>query len=317
MPQVAVIIVSYQCAAILPPTLAALRNQTVAPDRILLVDNGSGDIESLRELLRQYPEVELLALEENTGFARANNLGFARCDGFEFVTCLNPDARPQPDWLAALLSAAQRHPAYSAFGSRRLQDAEEMRLDGAGDFLTIAGKPGRRGYGKRASPQFEQPGPIFSPCAAAALYRLDAIKQVGGFDESFFCYVEDVDLGFRLLLRGHPSYYVPDSVVCHIGSAVTGRRSDFSVYHGQRNLVINYVKNMPWPLLWAFLPAHLLLNTCYVVGSILIGRGRVVIHAKRDALAALPGAWRARREVQKSRATSSWQVMQKLRWRLW
>jgi GT2 family glycosyltransferase len=87
---------------------------------------------------------------------------------------------------------------------------------------------------------------IFSPCAAAALYRRSALLEVGGFDEDFFCYVEDVDLGFRLRLAGYRCLYVPLSVAHHIGSGTTGgKNSDFSVYHGHRNLVWAFVKNMP------------------------------------------------------------------------
>jgi hypothetical protein len=124
---------------------------------------------------------------------------------------------------------------------------------------------------------------IFYPCAAA-MYRRDAFEQVQGFDEDFFCYAEDVDLGFRLRLLGHRALYVPDAVVYHVGSGSTGRRSDFSVYHGQRNLVWSFVKNMPVSLLLLYWPAHVLMNIAALAILAFRGQGRVAWRAKIDAI---------------------------------
>jgi GT2 family glycosyltransferase len=147
---------------------------------------------------------------------------------------------------------------------------------------------------------------VFAPCAAAALYRRDALVKVGGFDESYFAYLEDVDLGFRLRLAGYRCLYVPDAVVRHVGSATTGgQRSDFSVYHGHRNLVWTYFKNMPWPLFWLYLPQHILLNFVSIVYFALRGQGRVILRAKWDALKGLPRILKERRRIQKSRRVSS------------
>ena len=188
---------------------------------------------------------------------------------------------------------------------------------GAGDYLTVAGKPGRRGHGLQAQGRFVQGEEIFAPCAAAALYRYPMLASVGGFDERFFCYVEDVDLAFRLLLAGYASRYVPESVVRHMGSAVTGRRSEFSVYHGQRNLVFNYVKNMPGVLFWLFLVPHLVLNVVYLLGASLAGRGHAVWRAKRDALRQMPAVWRDRRTIQSHRKVGAWRVLKMLKVSLW
>jgi GT2 family glycosyltransferase len=142
--------------------------------------------------------------------------------------------------------------------------------------------------------------------------------EVGGFDEDFFCYAEDVDLGFRLRLAGHRCLLVPDAVVRHVGSATTGgQKSDFAVYHGHRNLVWTYMKNMPGALFWLFLPLHILLNLVTVLWFSLRGQGRVIMRAKRDALCDLPRMWRKRREIQRARRAPVGEIWRALDKRLW
>lgn len=156
---------------------------------------------------------------------------------------------------------------------------------------------------------------IFSPCAAAAMYRKKAFEEAGGFDEDFFCYVEDVDLGFRLRLLGYRALYVPDSIAYHVGSATTGdRHSDFVVYHGHRNLVWTYVKNMPGILFWLLLPCHLTLNLVSIFWFGIQGKGPVIIKAKYDALQGIPRMWNKRRQIQAGRHISIrdiWHVLNK------
>jgi GT2 family glycosyltransferase len=143
---------------------------------------------------------------------------------------------------------------------------------------------------------------IFSPCAAAALYRLSALKEVEGFDEDFFCYAEDVDLGFRLRLAGWLAIYVPDAVVSHVGGSTTGgRHSNFSLYHGHRNLVWTFVKNMPSFLFWIFLPAHIFLNLISLLWFSFHGRGRIIFKAKIDAIKGLRSQIHKRAETQRMR----------------
>lgn len=241
----------------------------------------------------------------------------AHCQDSDNIVLLNPDAFPEPGWLAALSDAAQRHPECGSFASRMLNHKHPGLLDGAGDELSIAGKARRRAHGHHAAGSYQAPGSVFAACAAAAQYRRVDLEEVGGFDERFFCYVEDIDLGFRLLLRNRPCRYVPDAVVCHMGSALTGRRSDFSIYYGQRNVVANYVKNMPTVLFWLCLPLHLDLNIGYLIAGTLAGRGRVMWRAKRDAVRMLPELWRARRAIQSARHISTRSVLRYLDGRLW
>jgi GT2 family glycosyltransferase len=309
---VTVIIVNYNAHALLEKSLVLLSQQSLATSRVLVMDNGSTDGSADR--VQQMSGVTVKFLGANLGFAAANNRALLECDS-EFVVLLNPDAFPEPDWLKNLVSAANTYPDYAAFGSRQLNAATPEILDGTGDVYHISGKVWRSGIGKQQKESDLIAREIFTPCAAAALYRRQALIDVGGFDEDFFCYMEDVDLGFRLRLAGHKVMYVPEAVVHHIGSATTGgSRSDFSVYHGHRNLVWCFVKNMPGFLFWLLLPAHLLLNMVSIIWFVMRGQGRVIFRAKRDALLGLPKMWQKRKLIQASRLASIpdiWRILDK------
>ena len=268
---VAVVVVNWNSGALLQECLKGLSVQTVMPQRVLVVDNASSDDSAA--CVGHFPGATLLQMTTNLGFAAGNNRALAECDT-EFVALLNPDAFPEPDWLERLLAAASSYPNVAAFGSRQLrQDSPEV-LDGIGDSYHMSGLVSRERHGARQQEGDLVSREIFSPCAAAALYRRQALVDVGGFDEDYFCYVEDVDLGFRLRLAGHRAMYVPDAVVHHVGSATTGgQRSDFSVYHGHRNLVWTFVKNMPGALFWLLLPLHLLMNLAMVGVFVIRGQG--------------------------------------------
>lgn len=302
--RVAVLVVNFNSGNMLGRCIASVSKQVRQPDTIIVVDNASQDT-SLANLEHiRVPNLEILKLHGNTGFAAANNFAIKRFRDCEWVALLNPDAFPSNTWLDCLLEAAAKHPEYDCFASRQVSAADRDRLDGAGDAYHVSGMHWRRGYGASAVGSLGQREEVFSACAAAAMYRVDVLQEVGGFDESFFCYAEDVDLGFRLQLRGHRCLYVPEAVVEHVGSATTVRRSNFTVYHAHRNLVWVYFKNMPWSLFWLYLPQHILLNLISLVWFSLRGQTRVIFKAKWDALIGLPQILRQRRRVQAGRRTS-------------
>lgn len=298
--RIAVLIVNWNSGPLLRTCLLHLARQTRPADRVIVVDNGSQD-DSLAAVGAAYTGAEVIRLETNAGFAEANNVGARAAADCDWLATLNPDAMAAPGWLAALAGAAEREPSIASFGCLMETAGDTHRLDGIGDAYHVSGLPWRVGHGLARSEAPDRPIEIFSPCAAAALYRRDAFMDAGGFDPSFFCYVEDVDLGFRLRLMGHRTLYVPKAVVEHIGSALTGRRSDFSTYHGHRNLVWTFVKDMPGVLFWLYLPQHLVVNLAAIVACTLRGQSAVILRAKRDAIRGLPAAWRQRRRVQATR----------------
>jgi GT2 family glycosyltransferase len=312
MSLVTVLIVNYNAGPWLERCIAALDRQTFRDFSIVIVDNASTD-NSLASVKRDHPKIQLLRSERNLGFAGGNNFGLARSPHSEWTALLNPDAFPRPDWLERLLAAAEANPAFVAFGSRTLANDDGTVLDGVGDAYHVCGNYWQEGHGLRAAGRYLRSTEIFSPCAAAALYRTDVLLSVGGFDEDYFCYVEDVDLGFRLRLAGHRCMYVSDAIVQHIGSAIVGSYSDFQLYYGHRNLVWNFVKNMPGWMLWAYLPYHVALNVYSTVRFALNGRGKVLAHAKIDAIRGLGKVLAKRRRVQQARAVRPAELLRVMR----
>ena len=312
---VTVVIVNWNSGDLLAKCLDKLGEQTLAPTKTIVVDNSSGD--DLANVAHQLQGVTLLKSTSNRGFAAGNNLAFEEI-GTKYIALLNPDAFPVPTWLEKLVFEAEKRPDVAAFGSRQMLYGADGVIDGLGDVYHLSGLVWRSGHGRQLSVNDVHNKAIFSPCAGAALYRTEALRLVGGFDEDFFCYVEDVDLGFRLRLAGYRSMLVADAVVDHVGSATTGgKHSDFAVYYGHRNLVWAYIKNMPGWMFWAFLPLHMLMNVVAVVRFALSGQAGVIIKAKKEALLGVPEMWKKRRLVQRQRMVSVaqlWKIMNKRLW---
>jgi N-acetylglucosaminyl-diphospho-decaprenol L-rhamnosyltransferase len=314
-PRVWVIIVNYNGGRYLARCLKALQAQTFREFGVTVVDNGSSDgsLEHVRATVAD-PRFTFRHLGTNLGFAAANNL-VARSVGSELLATLNPDAFPEPTWLERLIVAAGRYPDADMFGSTQLNAADPSRLDGTGDVYSFLGAFWRGGYGSPATAVLAPPGEIFSPCAAAALYRTAAFREVGGFDERFFCYCEDVDLGFRLRLRGGRAMHVPDAIVHHIhGASSGGAQSDFAHYHSARNRVWVFVKNMPGPLLWLLAPGHLGLNLLFLATTLRHRHRRAIWRGVRDAVTGLPQTIESRRHAQATRRVSTWAVVRALCW---
>ena len=298
-----VIVINFNGKEFLGRCLESLKRQTFSNFKTVVVDNFSqdGSVDGIEEL---FPNIEVVRLEKNRGFSAANNYAIKKAKGFKWIALLNPDAIADPDWLLNLHIAAKENPQYIFFGSHLKKQGYLNQFDGTGDVYHLCGLAWRRDHGVNESQVSRSIGEIFSPCAAAAMYRRDKFLEVGGFDERFFCYFEDVDLAFRLRLMDHRCLYVPNAKVKHFGSAITGQRSDFSVYHGHRNMVWSYFKNMPSSLLWYGLPQHILANVVALVYFTFMGRGGAIFKAKKDALLGLRKTLKQRRLIQKKRRVS-------------
>ena len=307
----AIIIVAWNCWPLLFKCLDTLQTQSVTGFRIVIVDNGDAEPPQLA-YATSHANVTYIKSPCNLGFAAGNNLGINSVDNAHWIFLLNPDTEVAPTWFETMIDAAQHFPDFSAFGCTLLMASDRERLDGEGDCYSISGFAWRSGMGLLARNKYPQAREVFSACAAGALYKADALKQIGGFDEDFFCYMEDVDLGFRLRLAGYRCLTVPNAEVLHVGSATTGKRSSFYVYYGQRNLVWAYVKNMPGTLFWIFLPLHVALNIAGVLRYALTGHFMVVLHAKFDAIKALPHMWRKRQKIQNSRRVGLIEILRTL-----
>jgi GT2 family glycosyltransferase len=303
-----VVIVNYNSGGCLARCLEALEGQRFRDFTVIVVDNGSTD-DSLQALDALPPGWQTIRLGRNTGFAAANNHAFALAAS-PWVAALNPDAFAAPDWLEQMALGIARYPEAAAFGSLQIDAADAGRLDGAGDVYHATGLLWRGGFGQALSHQRGE-GEVISPCAAAAIYRRETLEALGGFDEDFFCYGEDVDLGIRLRLAGHRSIQLANAAVRHVGGASGGRRSDFALYHGMRNRLWLFVKLMPGPAFWLLAPLHGLVTLMLLFRAVLKGELRTGLRALADGVRGLGRTWRKRRRIQLTRRGSLWPL---IRW---
>ena len=309
--KVRVIVVNYQSGGHLKRCLDALAAQTYTNFDAIIVDNGSSD-DSMARARRHDGRFSFIELSENMGFAAASNRG-ARGANADWIAMLNPDAFAEPDWLGALMAATVRHPDTVMFGSTQIMEADPGRLDGCGDAYFVGGLPWRGNHGLPIT-EIPDEGEVFGPCAAAALYRTDAFVGVGGFDENFFCYCEDVDLAFRLRLRGEQCVQVADAVVHHVGSGISGRESNFTIFHGTRNRVWVLVKNVPLPLLPIVMAGHILATMYLIIRMIRKPAFRAMLAGLRDAIVRIRPVLRRRRQVQACRSATTIDIARAMTW---
>ncbi|MDZ7627852.1 MAG: glycosyltransferase family 2 protein [Parvularculaceae bacterium] len=301
MARVSVIVVNYNSGDRLARCIACLELQTFRDFEIIIVDNASTDGSLSAEAITT-PRLRVISSNENLGFAAANNLAVRDATG-DWIAFLNPDAYAERDWLSALMSAVERYPWADAFGSTQLMASDPDVLDGAGDVFHILGVGYRGGFGQSAA-NLPEDGECFAPCAAAALYRRDVFTALGGFDERFFCYGEDVDLGFRLRLRGGRCIQVNRARVLHEGSGISGRYSTFTIYHGNRNRIWLTYKNVPDFLYWGLFPLRLAFDLYLYARSFSIGAGKAYRRAMIDGYAGLSAFRNDRRKIQAARRLS-------------
>nr|WP_321509812.1 glycosyltransferase family 2 protein [uncultured Hyphomonas sp.] len=298
-PMFSVLIVNYNGGDYVCDAVRSLAAQSFRNFEVIILDNDStdGSIDCLD--LSGLPAVRLIRNSENAGFAKANNQGAKLAHG-RWLALLNPDAFAAPDWLANIAAATRRYPICKVFASAQYDLHYPERIDGAGDAYLIFGFPWRGGFGRSRS-SVPGTGECFSPCGAAAIYERSLFLEHGGFDERYFCYCEDVDLGFRMQLAGQPCIFLSDAVVHHAGSAISGRHSAFTAYHGTRNRIWTYVKNMPLPILLLTLPAHIALSIYLIFRNALVG----------CFSATLKGTWHGLRDLPKILTDSRWRTKQR------
>jgi GT2 family glycosyltransferase len=226
--------------------LKSLAQQDMNAFRTIVIDNGSTD-NSVAFVEETYPEVEIVKLPHNTGFANAANVGFARTNT-PYVVLLNSDTRAYRDWLSNLLAAIEAcSDDVGAVNSQILCMDDPGRIDDAGDELSWYGIASKRGH-NRPEAEYQMQTEIFSPCAGACLFRRELLLRTGGFDSSFFAYLEDIDIGLRGRLLGYRYIYTPKAKVLHKGH---GASLPDAIYVKliTRNRLVLFAKNIPARLL--------------------------------------------------------------------
>lgn len=294
-PQISVVIPNFNGAPCLKGCIEALSRQTCAPFELIVVDNGSRD-SSVEIVRRLAPESRILLRERNLGFAAAVNEG-ARTARGEWVAVLNNDTEADPEWLAECVAAIRRHPDASFLACCILDYRERSTVYSAGDCFLRAGLGYRRGQGLPFGSGYAAEIPVFSACGCAALYRREIFDAHLGYDERFFAYLEDVDLGLRMQAAGVEGYYVPAARVYHLGGATSGGEfSPLAARLRTRNSLLLLMKSLPMRILLRSFPR--------ISVSQIVWAGRVVVHGRlisflrgwAEAAILLPAMLRERRK---------------------
>lgn len=311
-PWVRVVIVNYNAGTMLQACVDALARQTLSGFEAVIVDNASSD-GSAKALRLPDRRFRIIHNGTNAGFAAANNIGACGART-PWIATLNPDTVAAPDWLEAMLRGTRAYPDVRMFGATLVDASDPSLIDGFGDTLSIAGIAWRGGSGRPLSSLPNGDAEVFSPCAAAALYERRSFEAARGFDEAFFCYMEDVDLGFRLRLAGERCIQLRNAIVRHHGSAISGAQSDFVLFHSYRNRLWLLFKDMPLVLLVIAVPLNLV-GSLFMLGKRAIS-GRSLRAPLRGLIEGMmPGpVLGARRRVQRGRRLSTLAVAQSLVW---
>jgi GT2 family glycosyltransferase len=249
---VSVVVLNYDGRELLDVALPSVFAQDHESFEVLVVDNGSSD-GSPDHVRERWPEARVLEIPENVGVAAALNRGIEATRG-EFIALLNNDVELEPEWLSTLAAALREHPEAAAMSGKLLQYRARDLIDAAGDGIMWSGAVFNRGHDEPDDGRYSDPEEVFSFCAGAALFRRDAFKMVGGYDEDFFAYLEDTDWAFRAQLAGFRFRYEPRAVAYHVGSATTDRERPRYVWYQRRNVVWLILKNYPAGRLLRHLP---------------------------------------------------------------
>jgi GT2 family glycosyltransferase len=299
---VSVVVLSYDSRADLERCLLSLAGQQRPADQVLVVDNGSRD-GSAAMVAASFPQFERLELGTNLGYCRANNLALARCPG-EAILFLNADVELAPDFLAQALVPFERDPKVGLVCAKLLRD-DRRTLDSTGQYWARDRRVGERGYGQPDRGQFERPEPVPSCCGAAAFYRRAMIESIapGGelFDEEFFAFFEDLDVGLRAARAGWSAVYWPRAVAYHRRGGTQSGRPRFQLlgrppeirYHILKNRYLLLIKHGAAGALLRDLP-FILATEAALWAALLLTSPRVLWRLLSDP-SPLRRAWARRR----------------------
>jgi hypothetical protein len=282
--------------------LPSILEQSYQDFEIILVDNGSTD-GSVEFVTKKFPRVQILASSYNMGFAKANNVAIQAASAPCVVT-LNNDTTVEPNWLSEMMDVVRREPDVGMIACKTLNMHNPHLIDSAGMDIDHVGMAWPRYYGQPDNKQETEPYEVFCPTGAAALYKRELLNQVGLFDEEFFAYCEDMDLGWRARLMGWRCLYVPTSIVYHYHSATSKQGSPFKRYLITRNRIWTVIKNYPADEIWFDLPKLIFYDLVAMVYRLLLERNLSPIWGRLASLSKLKVMLQHRRLIQGKRVLS-------------
>ena len=309
-PVVSIIILNWNGQIHLPDCLDSLAEQTFRDFEIVLVDNGSED-GSVSFVRKQYPWVKVVPLPKNVGFASGCNCGLEHASG-DYLVTLNNDTRAEPNWLETLVKVADTHPRAGMVGSRICSFSDPDIIDSIGMGICRDGMSRGRFRNRRWSElHLQDVEEILFPSACVALYKRAMIKEVGFFDDDFFAYAEDSDLGLRGRLAGWESVVATQAVVYHKYSQTSGKLSPFKVYLVERNhywvvwknFSLRHLLALPFYSIWRYCAQTRAVLTAGGTGGEFLASGsrkeliKALIKGIYDSIGGIPRMFRKRRQI--------------------
>ncbi len=299
MPTFSVLIVNFNSTEPLEQALQSLEQQSFDDFDVFVVDNNSSDSNRFKKLAGQKYQLDIhfFEVEANLGFAGGINFLASKAEG-DWITALNPDAVADKDWLSAAAKTLSQTTQADMLASVQIDGTDRTLLDGAGDRYAFCGLAWRAGHGRNVD-GFAFPVEVFSPCGAAAFYRRDRFLALGGYKERFFCYLEDIDLGFRFRLTGGKCVLVRDALVYHIGGVSSGgKRSAFAIRQGMANLINVFVRCMPTLIAIPASPLFVMSMILLLLKHTVRGDGFPAGKGLWEGVLALPVSFTERRQIQ-------------------
>ena len=320
-PLVSIIVVNWNAKEYLRDCFQSLRAQTFSNFEVIMVDNGSTD-GSVEYVQRNFPGwVRILTNARNEGFSGGNNRGIRAASG-KYVVLLNNDAQADPRWLEELVKVAEENPRAGMLACKIYLQGGLKIIDNVGHQIYRDGLNRGRGRLEADHGQYDQMEEVLFPSGCAALYRREMLEEVGLFDEDFFAYGDDTDLGLKGRLAGWKCLYVPKAIVHHRYSQSSSPYSPLKAFYVERNRVWIAVKYFPLSVLLES-PFHTLLRFFLQGYGALAGRGaagrfseeysplkllKVLLKAYLSAVKGLPKMWKKRKEIKRWTRVSEGEV---------
>lgn len=242
-----VIIPNWNGVNLLKDCLISLRRQTFKNFEIILVDNGSED-NSVNFVQNNFPEVKIIKLSKNYGFAKAINAG-VKASVSKYVVFLNNDTKVDKNWLKNLIMCADKNPKAISISSKLL-NYYDKKIDGVGIVINEVGQARSLGWQEEDKGQYDNVKYILGATGGAALFRGKEFIKLGGFDESYFMYYEEVDFAFRAQFQGYKSILCPKAIVYHKHKTSAKKLPQHIEYWQFRNMTQTIIKDFPSKVLF-------------------------------------------------------------------
>jgi hypothetical protein len=316
-PFITVVILNWNGKKWLEKCLGTLFKTSYTNKEVIVVNNGSTD-SSKDYLKKKYPQVRVIELKVNVGYAKANTIGVEQAKG-KYVLFLNNDTEVTPGFIEPLVAIMEEQKDVGAVQPQMRSMINRDLLDAAGMFFTKTGFLYYYGYAKKHNLKiYQQQFETFSIKGACFIMETKEYLRLGGFDEDFVCYVEETDLCHRIWLSGKRILYEPKSVMYHYGGGDMHvmTKDELTTFRAFRNRMYSFLKNFSFIELLRLVPLHIAICEIFIFYTLLSGKWKKALYAQVGVFAwiyNLPEILVKRRHIQKDiRKISDKELLKKI-----